>query len=362
MSLSSLKVALVHDWLNGMRGGEKVLEYFCRLFPEAPVYALHGELSHVSDLIRQRPVHFSFIQNLPFKKQIYRYYLPLFPKAIRAFDFRGYDLVISTSHCAAKNIVLPPGIPHLCYCFSPMRYVWLLREDYFGRNIIKRTLMHPVLEYLKNWDLQSTPSVSRFIAVSKTVQKRIQEFYGRDSVVLYPPVEIPFSPCVEKDDYYLVLSALVPYKRIDLAIEASRSLGFKLKIAGTGTEYEALKEGAPSSVEFLGWVSHEEKQKLLKKAKALLFPGLEDFGIVPLEAMAYGTPVIAFGQGGVTETVIPGKTGIFFQEQTLSALCEGISNSEKMSFKTEDFKEALLQFSEDKFIASLRQIVSEFIK
>ena len=362
MSFSSLKVALVHDWLNGMRGGEKVLEYFCRLFPNAPVYTLHGELSHVSDLIKQRPIHFSFIQKLPLKKQIYRYYLPLFPKAIRSFDFRGYDLVISTSHCAAKNIVLPLGVLHLCYCFSPMRYVWLLREDYFGRNIVKRILMHPVLEYLKNWDLKSTQSVGRFIAVSRTVQKRIEEFYGRESVVLYPPVDIPFAPCEDKEDYYLVLSALVPYKRIDLAIEASRSLGFKLKIAGTGTEYEALKERASSSVELLGWVSDEEKQNLLKKAKALLFPGLEDFGIVPLEAMAYKTPVIAYGKGGVTETVVSGKTGVFFQEQTVSALCKAISDSEKISFKADDFKEALLQFSEAKFMDSLQQILSDFLK
>lgn len=362
MSFSSLKVALVHDWLNGMRGGEKVLEYFCRLFPEAPVYALHGVLSHVSDLIRKRPVHFSFIQKLPLKTRIYRYYLPLFPKAVSAFDFKGYDLVISTSHCAAKNIVLPPGIPHLCYCFSPMRYVWLLREDYFGKNILKRTLLHPVLEYLKNWDLRSTQSVTRFIAVSQTVQKRIKEFYGRESTVLCPPVEIPFSPCADKEDYYLVLSALVPYKRIDLALEASRALGFRLKIAGTGTEYETLKERASSSAEFLGWVSNEEKQNLLKKAKALLFPGLEDFGIVPLEAMACGTPVIAYGKGGVTETVVPGKTGVFFQEQTVDALCKAISDSEKMSFKAEDFKEALLQFSEDRFMDSLRQILSEFVK
>ena len=357
-----MKVALVHDWLNGMRGGEKVLEHFCRLFPEAPIYSLHGELSHVSELIRERPVHFSFIQNLPFKTLFYRYYLPLFPKAIQSFDFRGYDLVISTSHCAAKNIVVPPQVRHLCYCFSPMRYVWLLREDYFGKNIFKRMLMHPVLEYLKNWDLESTRSVGRFIAVSKTVQKRIEEFYGRESSVLYPPVEIPFSPCSEKEDYYLVLSALVPYKRIDLAVEASRRMGFRLKIAGTGTEYLSLKERAPSTVEFLGWVSDLEKQSLLKNAKALLFPGLEDFGIVPLEAMAYATPVIGFGMGGLTETVIPGKTGVFFEEQTLSSLCEAILDSRKINFKVEDFKAALFQFSEDKFMASLREILCDFMQ
>lgn len=348
-AMTEYNIALVHDWLNGMRGGEKVLEYLCEMFPQATIFTLHSELQAVSKTIQQHRIKHSFIQHLPLKKKYYRCYLPFFPLAVKQFDFSNFDLIISTSHCAAKNIVPPPHIPHLCYCFSPMRYIWGLQEDYLGKSKIKQLLSQLPMTVLRRWDKKGSERVTQFIAISKTIQERIQTSYGRSSDIIYPPTELAFQPYHPKEDYFLVLSALVPYKRVDLAIEACKRLDLPLKIAGTGPCLEKLKSIAGSQTEFLGWVSDDEKQRLLKSARALLFPGFEDFGIVPLEAMAFATPVIGYGKGGLTETVADGQTGIFFSDQTTESVIKALQRFEKTSFNVEDFQKQLEPFSVENF-------------
>lgn len=362
MKKSSYRVALVHDWLNGMRGGEKVLEYLCNLFPDSEIFTLHCDPESISPFLRQKKIHCSSLQYMPFRKSKYRYYLPLFPLITRTLKIEGFDLVISTSHCAAKNVSVPSGVRHICYCFSPMRYVWELSKDYFGGNVFKHALMFPVFHYLKAWDLAGAGNVSEFIAISETTAQRIKTYYNRHSRIIFPPCDLNFEYQKNKQDYFLVLSALVPYKRVDLAIEAARRKGFHLKIAGKGPEMEPLRKKAPSNVEFLGWVSEEDKRGLLKNARALLFPGLEDFGIVPLEALSLGTPVIAFGKGGVTETVTHNKTGVFFQTQSAEELEAAIEACERLSFNPDDFEAGLKRFSLETFYDSFLQTIETLMR
>jgi len=362
LETKKIKVALVHDWLNGMRGGEKVLESLCRVFPDADIFTIHSDLSKISDTIKEHKIYHSFIQYIPFKERFYRWLLPLFPLAVSKFNFKEVDIIISTSHCAVKNISNPDKKLHICYCFSPIRYVWALKKDYFGKNPIFNILITPILKWLKRWDFKGSKQVSFFIAVSKTIKQRIKDCYGRDSSVIYPPLEINFTPNQDKKDYFCVLSALTPYKKIELAIKACNKLNVSLKIAGIGPELNKLKSIAGSNVEFLGWVSHDEKLELLKYAKALLFPGLEDFGIVPLEAMSFATPVIGFGQGGLTETVISDKTGVLFDQQNEQSLINAIKRSENLTFKTDDFKLAIENFSESNFQNHIRTFVSNSLK
>jgi len=336
---SSLKVALVHDWLNGMRGGEKVLEVFCELFPEADLYTLLYEKEKVSEKISNRQVVTSFIDRLPGAHKIYRYYLPLFPLAVSQFDLKNkdYDLVISTSHCVAKGVKPPKGAMHISYCFTPMRYAWALQKEYFGRGL-KSLLTAPILAALRQWDRKTANRVDQFVGISNHVAKRIQKYYNRQADVIYPPVDFgSFQPATEKKDYFLVVSALVPYKRIDLAVKAFNQLGLPLKIIGAGNVMNKLKSQAKENIEFLGWQPDNAVQEYLAKGRALIFPGEEDFGIVPLEALASGTPVIAYGHGGVTETVLPlnGQSvskacGIFYYQQSVDALIQAIKRFIKM--------------------------------
>jgi glycosyltransferase involved in cell wall biosynthesis len=364
MDFNTLKVVLVHDWLNGMRGGEKVLEHLSGIFPKASIFSLHGELEKISDGIKKHPIHFSWIQKIPWKTRLYRYYLPLYPYAIRSFDFSGFDLVISTSHCAAKNVTVPASIPHICYCFSPMRYLWTLQDEYFGKNKLTKALLYFPQKWLKHWDLQGAKRVTRFLTISKTIQERIHQCYGLESELIYPPTSLPFMPqgALEfKQDYFLVVSALVPYKRIDLAIQASNQKKFTLKIAGTGPSLASLKKISGPQVEFLGWVSETRKMDLLKNAKALIFPGFEDFGIVPLEALSVATPVVGFGRGGLTETVTHLHTGIFFQEQTVASLIQAIEILEQKKFPNENFKETWERFTPEKFRSAFQKAVEEIL-
>jgi len=362
MEASNLKVALVHDWLNGMRGGEKVLENLCELFPQAPIFTLHSELGKISETITRHPLRHSFIQHLPFKKNLYRWYLPLFPWAVKRFSFENFDLILSTSHCAAKNIVAPSNIPHLCYCFSPMRYLWELQDDYFGKNSLKQRLLSPVMKQIKKWDFDGAKRVSQFIAISKTISERIQKCYERDSLIIFPPNEIPFCPEKNKEDYLLVLSALVPYKRIEQTIEACNLLKIPLKIAGTGPEEAKLRKLAGPQTQFLGWVTESQKRDLLRKARALLFPGYEDFGIVPLEAMSFATPVIGYGKGGLSETVVNGKTGILYPTQSSSELVNSIKALETTRFQEQDFQKALSPFSPEIFKQKMRTAIQNVLE
>jgi glycosyltransferase involved in cell wall biosynthesis len=323
-----VRVALVHDWLTGMRGGERCLEVFCELLPHADLFTLLHVPGSVSPAIEQRRIVTSFVQRLPSAPTRYRQYLPLFPAAMARFDFSGYDLVVSLSHCAAKAARARPGARHLCYCFTPMRYVWDLYADYVGgAGPLTRVLLPPLAAALRRWDRRTSRRVDRFVAISRFVAERVHRCYGRSAEVIYPPVDVQrFEIVPDGDDFYLVVSALVPYKRVDVAVQAATRLGRRLLVVGTGPEEARLRALAGPGVEFLGWRSDEEVAGLYARCRALLFPGVEDFGITPLEAMAAGRPVIALAAGGALETVIPpgagdaAPTGIFFEAQTVEAL------------------------------------------
>lgn len=335
---SNLRILLVHDWLTGMRGGEKCLEYFCQDWPDAPLYTLLHQRGSVSSLIENRSIHTSFLQWLPQVQRYYRYLLPLMPLAVR-WRLPECDLVLSSSHCVAKGIQAPPGVPHVCYCFTPMRYIWHMREAYFGnaRSGLKSIFFDMVLDRLRRWDRDSAQQVTHFVAISKTVQERIRDCYGRDSKVIYPPVDTDFYHPAERprESYFLIVSAFAPYKRLDIAIEACNRLQAPLVIIGKGQAEKKLQQLAGPTVHFLGWQSNEVIREHMRRCRALLFPGEEDFGIVPLEAQACGTPVIAFGKGGATETVLPPEecaepTGLWFEDQTIDSLVEALQRYEKM--------------------------------
>ncbi|MFQ5830371.1 MAG: glycosyltransferase [Candidatus Methylomirabilia bacterium] len=339
-----MKVALVHDWLTGMRGGERCLEVFCELFPEADLFTLLHIRGSVSPVIERGRIVSSPLQRFPGAESRYRYFLPLFPWAAARFDLRGYDLVLSLSHCVAKGARVPPGALHICFCLTPMRYVWDRYQDYFGARAgwAVRALMPPVAAALRQWDRTTSRRVHSFIAISRFVAERIAQYYGRESEVIYPPVDVRrFHLSSETEDYYLVVSALTPYKRVDLAIEAANRLKVHLVVVGSGPEAARLRALAGPTVELLGWRPDEEVAELLARCRAVVFPSVEDFGIVPLEAMASGKPVVALGLGGVRETVVPldsgqePPTGIFFPEQTVDSLIEAIRRFEANAHRFE---------------------------
>jgi glycosyltransferase involved in cell wall biosynthesis len=331
------RVVLVHDWLTGMRGGEKCLEVVCRRWPRAPLFTLLHNRGSVCPVIEDRAVCTSFLQRLPQVHRYYRYLLPLMPAAAH-WRLPACDLVVSLSHCVAKAAQPPAGVPHVCYCFTPMRYAWHMRQAYFGTGRprgLKARLVARLLNALRRWDRRTADRVTHFIAISRTVQERIAECYGRASTVIYPPVDTDFycPAAVPREDYYLVVSAFAPYKRLDLAIEACNQLRRKLVIIGAGQDAGRLRERAGPTVHFLGWQPDASIRDHFRRCRALLFPGEEDFGIVPVEAQACGTPVIAYGKGGVTETVVPPgsrrePTGWWFEEQTVACLVNAIRGFE----------------------------------
>lgn len=372
-ALSGLKVALVHDWLTGMRGGEKVLESFCRFFPRAELYTLLHLPGSVSPLIEDRPIHTSFVQHLPLKATRYRYYLPLFPQAAESLKIAPCDLVLSTSHCVAKGVHPPQGALHVSYLHTPMRYVWEMYEQYFGkgRGGLARWVMPFVRPYLQHWDLASSDRVDHFLANSAHVAARIQRYYVREAKVIHPPVEVGrFSPAPRPDDYYLVLSALVPYKRVDLAVAACSQSGRRLKVVGKGSELERLKRRAGETVEFLGWRDDQAVAGLYARARALIFPGEEDFGITPVESMAAGRPVAAFAKGGALETVVglddpQGRpaTGVFFAEQTPESLLAALDELETRQgeFDPAALAQHAAAFSEERFRGQIQDYLTELL-
>lgn len=327
-ALAGTRVALVHDWLTGMRGGEKVLEALADLFPGAPIYTLVHVRGSVSAAIERHPIHAAFTSRLPSAARLYRHYLPLFPAAVEALDLDGFDLVISTSHCAVKSVLRPGRSRHLCYCHSPMRYAWDQFDRYFGPDRLGwlSGAMRPVMEHLARWDAATAHRVDRYLANSQYVAGRIGRYYNRRSTVVYPPVDTRFySPGPPSERHgCLVVSALVPYKRVDLAIEACRRAGERLAVVGTGPDLDRLRQFAGDGVEFLGWRTDEEVRALYRGARAVLLTGEEDFGIVPVEAMACGTPVVALAAGGALETVVDGVTGRLVAAPDPSAFAEAI--------------------------------------
>jgi glycosyltransferase involved in cell wall biosynthesis len=352
-----------------MRGGERILNVFCKIFPKAELFTLVYKKGALDPVLENRAVHTSFLQHLPYSKDHYRNYLPLFPMAVESFDLKGFDLVISSSHCVAKAAKKPRGAFHFCYCYTPMRYAWTFFDQYFGTYPAwKKILVKAVVEDLKRWDVATLPRVDEFVAISNTIHDRIADVYKRDSTVIYPPVEIDkfrFDPGRQSGSYYVCVSALVPYKRIDIMVEAfNRMPDKKLVIVGDGNvrkEWEALKRS--SNIEFLGWKGHDEVVNICSGARAFLYAAFEDFGIAPVEAQALGIPVIAYGKGGTSETVIPQETGILFYEQTPQALMDAIMEFEKDEDKFDPAKcrRNAEKYSEDRFVTNIKEFVKKYM-
>jgi glycosyltransferase involved in cell wall biosynthesis len=363
-----MRIALVHDWLTGMRGGEKCLEVLCELFPSADLYTLLHIPRSVSPTIEQLRISTSFIQHLPFSRGQYRKYLPLFPLAVERFRLEQYDLIISTSHCVAKGAIPRRGALHICYCHTPMRYVWEMYDAYFGKGragLFTRSLMTPVSRYLRAWDVKSSDRVHYFVANSQNVRERIQRHYNRDAEVIYPPVDVSdfrISSC--DGGYFLIVSAFAPYKRIDLAIEAFNKTGERLVIVGDGQENNRLRGLAKSNVEFVGSATGNQLARYYENSTALIFPGEEDFGIVPLEAMACGKPVIAFRKGGAVESVVENgenRTGLFFGDQTVESLLDAIESFRGTSFDPQRIREHALKFDRPVFKSKIEAFLENKI-
>lgn len=359
-----MRSAIVHDWLvTDVGGGEKVLQAIHQLFP-SPLYTLvHDPKKLVGTYFQDLKIISSFIQRFPWANTKYKNYLPFFPLAIEQFDLSEFDLVISSSHCAAKGVITAPNQLHICYCHTPMRYAWDLMHEYLRESKLDRgfkgALARMFLHYLRGWDAHSSQRVDHFVANSKYVAKRIEKFYGREASVIYPPVQLSyFQECGKKEGYYMTASRFVPYKRIDLIVEAfSQMPDQKLVVVGDGSEWEKVKKKAKANIELLGYQKDGVLKELLQKAKGFVFAAVEDFGIVPVEAMACGTPVIAFGKGGACETVISGKTGLFFAEQTISSLIEAVRRFEKMEWDSSQCRKRAEDFSLDRFNSQFNQFV-----
>ena len=354
-----MKVAIVHYWLVGMRGGEKVVEALCEMFPQADIFTHVYVPEAVSETIRSHRVTTSFINRLPAARRLYKRYLPLMPLALEQLDLRGYDLVISSESGPAKGVIPPPSARHLCYCHSPMRYLWNMFHEYreqSGR--LTRLAMPALAHYLRQWDTVSASRVDRYVANSNAVAGRIRRYYGRGAEVVWPPVDTRAFRSVEaneRGDYMLMVGELVPYKRPELAVEAFNRMRRKLVVIGGGEMLGRIRRLAGPTVAVLGPQPFAELQRHYARCQALIFPGEEDFGIVPVEAMASGRPVIAYGRGGATETVIPNLTGILFDEQSVDALVNAVEG-----FRDGDFDPAAIgahagRFSRDVFLAGMHE-------
>jgi glycosyltransferase involved in cell wall biosynthesis len=360
------RVALVHDWLTGMRGGEKVLDAVAELFPRATLRTLVHVPGSVTPRIEHLRPRASLLGWLPAVRAYYRQLLPLFPMAVEQFDLDEADLVISTSHCAAKSVVAPGRARHLCYCFTPMRYAWDQFDAYFGadRLGIRSRAMRPALAALARWDASTAGRPDRYVAISQYVADRIHRYYNRRSAVVYPPVDTDFyrpaSPVVDQG-YYLVVSALVPYKRLEVAIEACDRTGRRLIVAGQGPERRRLESLAGSDVQFLGAVGDEEVRRLYQGARAVLLPGEEDFGLVPVEAQACGRPVIALARGGAQETVLDGETGVLVGEPSPEAFAEGIGRLEALTIDPARLRAHAERFSRARFLEQFMQQVTDLL-
>ena len=361
-----MKVAIVHYWLVNMRGGEKMLEALLEMFPEADVYTHVYNPKRVSALINGHRVITSRISRLPFAKKLYQLYMPLMPNALMDFNLQSYDLIISSEAGPAKGVVPNPNAYHLCYCHSPMRYLWDMYHEYFrGTNPLVRIFMKRLIPSLRMWDITSSNLVDRFVTNSHYVANRIRRIYNREAEVVYGPAPIEQFLNVERTpaDYYLFFGQITGYKRAGIAIEACVKSGRKLVVAGAGAKKKDVKKyGKAGMVRFLGRVSDEEVAALFAGARALLYPGIEDLGLVPIEAQAAGCPVIAFREGGAVETVKEGVTGLFFDEQTPESLMAAMDHFEQneVQFNSRQvFKDHVRQFSKTAFIERMQKVLAE---
>jgi glycosyltransferase involved in cell wall biosynthesis len=364
--LSGLRVALIHDWLTGMRGGEKCLEVFCEIFPQADIFTLLHIKGSVSPVIERHPIKTSWIQRLPWVERKYRNYLPFFPRAIEGLSLKNFDLILSSSHCVAKGVKVPDGALHIAYIHTPMRYVWDMFEVYFGKQSSAgwpaKYLMKVLAPGLRRWDVRSNKGVDFFLANSEHVRRRIQNYYDRQAEVIFPPVDTrTYDLVAEPQNYYLIVTALAPYKRIDLAIQAFNRMKKPLIIVGTGPLRAGLQGISGRTITWLGWQTPEALKKLYSGCRAFIFPGEEDAGITPLEAQAAGRPVVAYGQGGALETVVPlgdfleGRkdffSGVFFPEQTEESLIRAVADLEAHAYQLnpEKIRAHAVRFDRDVF-------------
>ena len=369
-----MKIALVHDYLVQYGGAERVLESFCELFPRAPVYTLVYNEAMLGDIFKGKEIRTSFLQRVPFSRKEHRLFPILMPMAIEQFDLSHYDVVLSDSSSFAKGIITRPETTHICYCHTPMRYAWddchKYTQEFYYPSIIKKVVPFG-MNYVRLWDRQAADRVDHFIANSNLVKKRIEKYYQADAQVIYPPVFLEnFSPAKEvisKEDsgYYLMVGRLVPYKKFDLGIQVFNQLKLPLKIVGDGPEFKSLEKIAGPTIEFVGGLKSYSKKlvSLYQQAKALIYPQEEDFGLVPLEAMAVGKPVIAFERGGALETVVADKTGIFFKEQTKAALIAAVQKFEKMEtnsyFDPLEIRAHAQKFNKDRFKKEIQEFILE---
>lgn len=371
----NLRVALVHDWLVSMRGGERVLESLCEMFPEATVFTLVHAPGSTSPTIEKMNIVTSFIDRLPGARQNHRRYWPLFAHGIESFDFRNFDLVISSSSCVARGIICPVEVPHISYCHTPMRYVWETFPEYFGKGCaspVTRLAANAIAPFWRVWEESSVRRADAFIANSANVAARIRRRYGRDAIVIPPPVDTSRFSIRDDgaEDYYLVVSALVPYKRVDLAIRAFLDLKLPLKVVGQGPELNALKSltVGKENIQFIQGASDQEVARLMEGARALIFPGDEDAGITPLESQAAGRPVVAFKKGGALETVIglnsdgsnvEKATGIFFDEPTTESLIQSVRRLEGVLpiLNSEVARSNALRFDRQVFSSKMAKVI-----
>ncbi len=357
-----MRVALVHDWLTGMRGGERVLEALVGLFPGADIHTLVHVPGSVSATIEGRPIRTSFIQRLPGAPRAFRRYLPLFPLAVRRLDLRGYDLVLATSHCVAMAARPPAPATHLVYCFTPMRYAWAFEGEYLGRvPRLARGAGRLALAALRRWDRRAARRAGALACISRHVQARIRHAWGREARVIYPPVRTDFFRPADSGEVgaaFLCVSALTPYKRLDLAVDAFSRLGWPLDVIGTGPELPRLRRRAGPTVRFLGWQPDGAVRAAIARCRGFVFPGEEEFGIAPLEAMAAGRPVVAYGRGALTETVLDGVTGLFFHEPSADALLEALRHFEQTEWSPEKIRAHALRFGEPAFRAEMGAFVA----
>ncbi len=357
-----MKVALLHDYLNQAGGAERVLLALTKLYPDAPIFTLIHDKKRLSGF-SDRQVKSSFLQKMPFSSSKIRFYLPLMPTAVEQLNLNNYDVVISSSSALIKGIITSPNTLHICYCHTPTRYLWSEAHSY-SKEIKEGKLVKHILPFLLNklriWDQLAAQRVNHFIANSHFVAQRIKNYYNRDSEVIYPPVDTE-NYFISKDlgDYYLVISRLKPYKKVDLVIKAFNKLNLPLKIIGTGEEESKLKKMAKSNIEFLGPVNEEKKREYLSKCVAFINPQEEDWGITPVEAMASGRPVIAYGAGGVLETVLDDQTGKFFNEQSWEALIDTILKFKPEKFDPNFIKQHAEQFNTKFFYTRIKNFVDE---
>jgi glycosyltransferase involved in cell wall biosynthesis len=361
-----MRTAVVHDWLTGMRGGEVVLEAMLPLLPEPTVFTLFHAPGSVSPEIERRPIRTSFLDRLPFARRRYRDLLPLFPRAVESFDLSGFDLVVSSSHCVAKGAIAPRGVPHLCYCHTPVRYAYEQFDAYFPKG---RTRLYAVkrrlIERLRDWDRRTASRPTRYLANSSAVAERIRRHYGREAAVCHPPVDVAFFQPADapRGDFLLAVGALVPYKRFDLAIEAARKLERRLVLVGKGPECARLaaaaRAAAGPAVEIAGDLPRERLRELYRTCAFFVQPGEEDFGIAAAEAVACGAPVVALGRGGVRDIVRDGVEGVLYEDPTAAGLAAAVARAARERFDYTEMRRSAGRFAPERFAREFRRAVRE---